>query len=151
MKITALAYTSDANVAFDTSAVDQLTKCASAKNESLGITGYLYYRKQHFFQYIEGEPNSINGLMETLHADDRHSIRQTVRMPELMARACPTWWMKRYSYDELCQFRLEDVLAQVMTSASSTVDPEQVSKRVLSIVDKIARTHNRTNPSPIVT
>jgi hypothetical protein len=59
-----------------------LLQKARVENERLQLTGMLLYSDGNFFQVLEGEPDSVDGMYKKLHLDKRHhQLTMVVREP----------------------------------------------------------------------
>lgn len=90
-----LLYVSDAEVEFGLEELRALARHASERNAETGITGYLYFEKSRFLQYVEGEREAVDELMPRIEADDRHRVLGTVVDDDLVDRRFPSWSMGR--------------------------------------------------------
>ena len=82
-----------------------LEKEAAEKNTRLNVTGLLVYDGFHFFQYIEGDHNTIVELYERIKKDDRHTSVTTVSEGPSQERLFPDWAMRSFLPED---FILED-------------------------------------------
>lgn len=105
--VLALLYKSKATVNFEQPDLLALCDQSSDANFSLGITGYLYFRKGKFLQYLEGDEHVVNALMEQIEKDERHQVTQVIYDEALSQRRFPTWSMRLLSPDGV---QLEDAL-----------------------------------------
>jgi hypothetical protein len=134
----ALVYTSQAVAAFDEPAITELALKAAAKNERLGVTGFLNYDAafETFFQFLEGEKETVEQLMLIIESDPRHRVlsqvpileherqaaiartsRRTDSVPLATgARMFPTWQMKYVSSDNFRSLEIGDLLSSVVSS-----------------------------------
>ena len=80
---------------------DLLALCdqSADANFSLGITGYLYFRRGNFLQYLEGDELIVNALMELIKADERHQVTQIIYDNAIAQRRFPSWSMRFISPD----------------------------------------------------
>ncbi|GAA0714454.1 hypothetical protein GCM10009430_07660 [Aquimarina litoralis] len=62
-------YLSIENESFNETSLKHLVYKAQEENKNHGITGFLYYKQNHFFQYLEGAPDDVNTLLENLKKD----------------------------------------------------------------------------------
>lgn len=92
----ALLYISEAKVAFSPDDLTELAVRSAIKNGRLGITGYLYYEKGLFLQYIEGEGEELEMLYCTIASDARHRVTGFIT-EDLDRRRFPNWSMKNIS------------------------------------------------------
>lgn len=133
-----LVYTSKALAPFTASDLELLAADAASRNTLAGITGYLYFDKGRFMQYIEGDAEAIDALMERIRRDQRHAVQREVADNELKERRFPTWHMYWVKQGALVQIRLEHLLydfMQMKTSPPSNFD--FLIPQVWSLVDKI--------------
>jgi hypothetical protein len=89
----AILYISEAKVAFSPDDLNELAVSSGIKNDRLGITGYLYFEKGLFLQYIEGEGESLDLLYHTIASDTRHRVTGFIT-EDLDERRFPNWSMK---------------------------------------------------------
>lgn len=69
------------------------------------ISGVLYYANGYFFQYLEGELETLNLLLKKLHTDSRHHNIKLFAVKSLEQRLFPDWSMKYISRNhEIHQF-----------------------------------------------
>ncbi|MHC2070114.1 BLUF domain-containing protein [Bremerella sp. T1] len=106
----ALAYASYCTVDSTELDLDALASHASAKNSSLGISGYLCYDHGVFFQYMEGERQAVLDLMEVIEKDARHDVINKVTLGEYDDRIFPDWSMRYLNRSDLRRVDLEHVL-----------------------------------------
>jgi hypothetical protein len=144
MAIIALAYVSRAAQDFDVPALQTLAKLAAEKNSRLAVTGYLSFRQGVFLQYLEGEQQVIEELMNTISADERHQVVRQIQLGELDDRVFADWSMRFLSASDFAEIGLADVLEGVMlTMVSEAFDREAAQRTVLRLVEKIAGQRNR--------
>ena len=137
----ALVYVSEAVRAFDEVELQGLALHAAARNERLAVTGYLHYahERRMFFQYLEGERETVLALMAEIVADERHAVRNTLELGEVGPRHFPRWSMRRLGAGELRAIRLEDVLESVLlTMCQPAFSPAEARPTVLRIVGQLA-------------
>lgn len=79
---------------------------ARLKNAAMGITGHLLYTKEVFVQCIEGPPESIATLWESLQRDSRHHSIELLSRNYQSERRFATWSMAFSSYPSLNRFNL---------------------------------------------
>ncbi len=97
-----LVYCSRAAPGIDEEAVDRILVTARRANPTLGITGLLVFGGELFFQWLEGPPPAVQGLMQKLADDPRHhSIVVLSRSEEVRDRLFPDWSMERVDTDSI--------------------------------------------------
>jgi hypothetical protein len=137
----ALVYASEGSRTFDDADLRELASRAAAKNDRLGITGYLHYARERrtFFQYLEGAREPVLGLMAEIAEDDRHRIRNVLELGDVGPRHFPRWSMRLLPGGELRAIRLEDVLESVLlTMCEPAFSPAEARPAVLRIVGQLA-------------
>lgn len=91
--LTFLVYTSDAVTRFYPEDLETLLVSARTHNHSAGISGILFYRSNRFIQFLEGPPEAIESLMDSIRSDPRH-MNVRVVIDELVAeRQFDDWSM----------------------------------------------------------
>ncbi len=80
-----LIYCSAAQVRFERDQLVALLDVARRKNRRYGVTGMLLFTEGSFFQVLEGPPESVDAIFESISRDDRHD-QVTVIIREAVAR-----------------------------------------------------------------
>ncbi|GEM_PF-360350 len=107
-------YLSKANVPFSKQDLDTLVAISERRNKLIDITGYLCFFNNRFFQYIEGQEDDVEMLMEKIRADTRHRILYESDIEEIDRRAFTSWSMKQLKTKELSIVGLEACIEQSM-------------------------------------
>ena len=132
-----LVYTSQAIVPFAMPVLIKLALKSAAKNERLGVTGFLNYDAalQTFFQFLEGEKDTVEQLIQVIECDPRHRVlsrvpileherqaaiarisRSAVSIPLAdNARMFPTWQMRYVSIGDFRSMEIADLLFGVVS------------------------------------
>ena len=97
-KLERLLYTSKATEPMGTLALFNLLNSARKRNSEVGITGHLLYVDGTFAQCIEGPPDSIEKLWQSIQHDNRHIDVELVRRTPIDKRRYPEWKMAFSSY-----------------------------------------------------
>jgi hypothetical protein len=84
---------------------------ARAKNATRGITGHLLYTEEVFVQCIEGTPDAIASLWESLQRDPRHHDIELLARGPLEERRFSDWSMAFSSYPSLNRFNMPGFFA----------------------------------------
>ena len=71
-----------------------LADLSTINNEIIGITGYLYFNKNRFLQYMEGSEKEIDNLLDKIKQDSRHELTILIEENQKMRRRFPNWSMK---------------------------------------------------------
>ncbi|MCW2478005.1 diguanylate phosphodiesterase [Candidatus Symbiopectobacterium sp. NZEC135] len=70
--LSTLIYRSRASRIFDPSLLDALVAQSQARNMTLQLTGILIFDGSHFLQILEGDPEAVNQVYDTICNDPRH-------------------------------------------------------------------------------
>jgi hypothetical protein len=139
-----IVYTSKARVAFTATQLEALGEHAARANTRLDITGYLYYARGRFTQYIEGGDDAVNGLMGRIALDPRHGILRTLATDDFAARRFPEWRMHVLKQSDLVELRLEHLLTEFLDTMAMMDDPgPRTVATAWQLVDSIARLQAR--------
>ncbi|MEP0191362.1 MAG: BLUF domain-containing protein [Erythrobacter sp.] len=93
----------------------------SAKNNSRdGLTGFLIFSDNRFFQVLEGPETEVTALMAKLGEDDRHSNIRILHRNRISKRSFPRWGMKR-----LAQGQESAASATTLDALSGAAHPVQ--------------------------
>ncbi|GAB2518361.1 Sensors of blue-light using FAD [Corynebacterium atrinae] len=84
-----LVYTSIAAGKPNKVELEEILFRARAHNENAGITGFLLYRDFRFVQFLEGAPEAISSLMESIGRDSRHTDVRVIIDEPGAARSFP--------------------------------------------------------------
>ena len=77
-----------------------------AKNAAMHITGHLLYTKEVFVQCIEGPPDSIESLWQSLQKDTRHHDIELLARGQIDVRKFSDWSMAFSSYPSLNRYNM---------------------------------------------
>jgi hypothetical protein len=109
-----VVYVSEARVYFDTISLESLAADAASRNLESGITGYLYFEKDRFVQYIEGDDEAVDALMGSIRRDRRHRVIHELATENLEQRRFPSWHMRHLRRKELARVEVENVLTDYL-------------------------------------
>jgi hypothetical protein len=100
-----IVYASVETQAFSSAQLTELLQKARVKNEDLHMTGMLLYSDGNFFQVLEGEPDSVDGMYKKLHLDKRHQQLALIVREPIAKRYFADWSMgfSRVTPEELSQ------------------------------------------------
>jgi len=73
--------------------LDDIVKKSKINNPEHGITGLLFYHNQRFIQVLEGERDTLEGLMSILEKDNRHKNIQRILDQQIKKRGFKDWNM----------------------------------------------------------
>ena len=131
--LTGIVYASKAKKHFDEEALDVLVEKATANNLKFGITGFLFFKKNHFLQYIEGEDEEVNELMERINHDPDHDVKFISKQPNLRRKKFQLWSMVLIKNITM-ELVLMDYLIAI--SSSATISDEKY-QNIWRMVDKV--------------
>lgn len=139
-----IIYVSKPVIQFESSHLTDLCIAAEEKNHTLGVTGYLCFRKNRFMQYIEGESTAVSNLMKVIENDERHTVLYQLTDTELDARRFPYWSMKYIRDEELVDSSFEKIVDQYLGYVSSDIGNKENWMALLwKTVDSLAASHGR--------
>ncbi len=131
-----LVYGSSANRFITHEDLESLVTKAQLKNERAGITGYLYHKKLHFFQYLEGERNAVLELMDAISADERHTVLRTIHLGHRDQRMFSNWSMRLAKENEV--IGLDGVVDLIMCNKDNPYDDDSLRPLLIDIGERIA-------------
>ena len=88
-----IIYSSQANAAMSMADLEEILVDARAGNEKRNVTGALVYVDGVFLQILEGEKQTVLGLMRSIAADTRHSAVTVFHEAEVERPLFSTWRM----------------------------------------------------------
>ncbi len=88
-----LAYRSRAVAEPNSFDLDRILAAAQKRNRAEGVTGILIYERGHFFQWLEGPPDSLSRVWDSILRDRRHADIQVLRENALARRFFKAWHM----------------------------------------------------------
>ena len=119
-------YCSRAAEGVDDAEVNRMVKWSQRRNVDREITGVHVFGSGVFFQWIEGPPAQVKGLIASLHSDQRHydivALDQSVEKRE---RLYPNWQMELVGP--------EDILGVLQDALEAAEDENNIAalKRIL--------------------
>ena len=93
VELKVLTYTSWARAGIRADEVDSMLSSARINNPLEGITGVLIFNGDSFMQILEGGEAAIDGLVERLRSDPRHSNMAVRDERTIETRTFPDWSM----------------------------------------------------------
>jgi len=89
-----LVYRSRCVTPLDDSALHQLVEAALQRNATESVTGLLIYDSGRFLQWLEGPPDSVKRIWESIRSDGRHTDVEILGHMPTTVRCFPDWGMK---------------------------------------------------------
>ena len=140
----AIFYYSKACVPFHDQDFKNLELNASTNNKQIGVSGYLCFYKGYFFQYIEGEDNTVTELMSQIKEDRRHSIIKIMETENIGIRRFPSWDMKVFSPMLSIELSLEKIIYDhfdIVHHKNESISEEIWRPLLWRLIDKLAEFH----------
>lgn len=107
-------YCSRAADGVDEAEVKCIIEFSQSRSVARSITGVLVFGSGVFFQWVEGPPAAVQGLISNLHNDERHHDIVTLdRSVEKRERIYPHWEMEHVEADDI-----RSVLEEALESAT---------------------------------
>ena len=117
-----LVYRSKSTSDIGSLALFNLLTDARKKNERLDITGHLIFDGEFFTQWIEGPPESIESLWQSLLKDDRHYQIMTISRKPIQDRRFKEWSMAFSSYPSFNSHNMPGFFPVDQNSISETIN-----------------------------
>lgn len=139
MNLACIVYVSQALVHFNDASLDKLASLAAQKNNQFDITGYLYYQKGIFIQYLEGSQLHVRQLFSNIKKDSRHKVLNMQTNEAIVKRKFPLWKMRQLQKDELSQINMEHILIDYMMHCARVQNKILNEEIIWRIVDKLSK------------
>ena len=135
MSLKSLTYTSLAAFDLTVQDLEAIHRSAREINALEGVSGLLIFNGTHFLQVVEGAADAIDGLVERLRRDPRHSGMEIRDQREIDKRSFPGWSMELVRV-QASYFEAKDTIAERLPE---TVAPD-VRDRIVRMTEAIAGT-----------
>lgn len=139
MDLLGLVYVSKALENFDDTSLEEIASFAAKQNDRFHITGYLYYEKGIFMQYVEGSKLNVLQLFSNIEKDSRHEVLNIQTNKTLIKRKFPLWKMRQLQKHELSQTNMEHILIDYMKHCTEVNNIALNEDIVWRIVDKLSK------------
>ena len=134
-----LSYLSTAKKDFSKDDLDKLLSQAQSFNSKNNITGYLYFNKNIFLQYLEGNKGTVQKLMDKIKADERHTVNLVVDSEDLKKRRFPEWNMHSINNTKFSAVFLENIWEEYFNwSINSSRPHDRYATQIWRVVERIA-------------
>ncbi len=122
-----LTYTSAATRLMSVAEIVEMVEQIRPKNERLGVTGLLLYSGGNVIQTLEGTPDAVDEVFDTIRTDSRHGEVLLVDRREIDERSFATWSMgfRNVSTREVTQ--LQDFGAFAREAVGRDLSPHAAS------------------------
>lgn len=135
-------YCSRAAGSVDEAEVRRIIEFSQARNVARGITGVLVFGSGVFFQWIEGPPDEVQGLISSLHYDERHRDIVTLdRYVEKRERLYPHWEMEHVEADDI-----RSVLQEALASAEDDSNVAALTRILAHLASGLLSSPGRNEP-----
>ncbi len=124
-------YISKSNQSFCETDISDLAVLSGFKNKEFGITGFLCFSKDIFFQYIEGHKDAIDNLLNNLKNDPRHAIIKQIETEENDRRMFSNWTMQYLSEEQLSSLNLTDYVSLCLLYLKNSISEGDRGVRLL--------------------
>lgn len=98
MALQELIYTSLAQTTASKDVVQDILDTSHRNNIANGVTGLLLFDGVRYIQILEGEPENVDQLFETIRQDKRHTALELLHRGGIDGRAFQNW---RMAYEAL--------------------------------------------------
>ncbi|MGQ7845946.1 chemotaxis protein CheB [Granulosicoccus sp. 3-233] len=142
----AILCASEAKTPFDQGMLKELYDEYVKRNRELGLTGYLSWKNNRFFQYLEGPENAIDEAIASIDNDQRQNILRTLRLGPIEQRRFSRWDMLNISGAGIPDIRIQDLIEDVMKSTVGNAFAETESRRlILEMLDQMSKSQKTGN------
>lgn len=96
--------------------LDDILGAARRNNAKAGVTGALLYSARHFAQVLEGPPEAVDDIFETIQCDARHDDIAVLEVSAPSQRAFAAWSMAYVEAPEMAagEFLTPDAADRLM-------------------------------------
>jgi hypothetical protein len=140
MDLKSLAYTSFARLDLTAGDLEAIHRTARDINALEGVTGLLIYNGTHFLQIVEGAEDAIDGLVERLRRDPRHSGLEVRDERRVEQRSFPGWSME-LALVESDYFEAREHISERLPAGV----PRAVRERLFAMTERISGTVKMPN------
>jgi hypothetical protein len=93
-QLATLTYRSKASSAFPRDGLDSILDVARSRNHALSVTGLLIYDNGRIFQWLEGPPENVANIWNSIRHDKRHTDIEVLEYSASADRVFGEWDMK---------------------------------------------------------
>lgn len=128
MTLRRISYISTAALSDERGEIAAILDVARSRNTAGGVTGFLLYTQGAFHQTLEGPPDAVGEIFESILSDDRHGNVVTLFDEAVETRAYTDWSMGHRDVPA------ETPLSSSIRSIAGAGDPAAVNSRELDIL-----------------
>ncbi|MEC8010135.1 MAG: BLUF domain-containing protein [Pseudomonadota bacterium] len=136
-----LTYMSTTKIDFTFDDLEALLQVSQANNAAMDITGYLYFDRNTFIQYLEGQESHVKKLMDSITQDPRHEVLLTFDS-SIDERRFPSWTMAYLSQSDFSAVRLEDLWKRFFYLSKKETNSQDIHQ-LWRVIDKISQLQKR--------
>ena len=103
-------------------AIADIVSVSQARNATLGVTGTLVSTRGYFAQILEGLPEAIEELMDSIRRDVRHDHVTVLRVGAIARRSFPDWSMAYSGASNYLTRHIAPLLAADIGEDDSRID-----------------------------
>lgn len=118
MSLTQLIYISQATRKMSSEDLMSIQKIAKTNNETMDVTGSLFYNGGWFLQVLEGPVEALNTLYKKIEKDPRHKNSRIIHSESAKFRTFTRWSMNMTNLDDR-QADKYDALVEVIEAAKA--------------------------------
>jgi Sensors of blue-light using FAD len=93
MALQKIVYVSHALPDLSEAELQQILRSSVARNDAIGLTGFLLHGHGLFLQVLEGEADAVDATMHRIRCDPRHSHIQELQREPVQTREFARWTM----------------------------------------------------------
>ncbi len=127
----AILCASEATATVDQQVLKALHDSCARRNRELGLTGYLGWKNERFFQYLEGPENAMDQVLACIGNDKNQRLLRVVRLGPIQRRRCSRWDMLTFSDDSKPDRRIHDLLEELTRPTGDNVLVDTESRQFI--------------------
>lgn len=144
-----LAYVSNTRIPFHAADLAALALQSAEKNKQLRVTGFLNFRAEKFFQFLEGEKEVVLVLMDTIRDDERHQVVKEMQLGAFPGRLFPDWSMRYLTAYDVGEIEMEDILESTFRHmVGGPYEEEKIRAMILRMLGTIVAQRKRLSRVP---
>jgi len=147
----AIACTSEATVPFDWHMLKELHDTCVKKNRQLGLTGFLSWKNDMFFQYLEGPENVVNEMLQEIQDDTWHTLKQTLQLGAVEQRRFSQWEVLTGSDASVPGVQIRSLVEDIINASEYAVFGEDESLRtIVKMMDQMSSLRRNNHKKALV-
>ncbi|CAM4203586.1 BLUF domain-containing protein [Palleronia rufa] len=122
-----ILYTSRASEGDAGTHLPDILFCSRRNNPELGVTGILLVHGDHFLQLLEGDPEQLDFVVDTIAGDPRHCDMRVILDRTVARPSFPHWSMAALPAGD----GAEDATVQARDFVARSLDPDGIAGEAL--------------------